>query len=59
MMYRIIIAETTKGNLPSDWVPNADILNDPAYLHILDCIESELITRRAATRRAALPQKCL
>ena len=28
MMYRIIIAETAKGNLPGDWVPNADILND-------------------------------
>lgn len=58
MMYRIIIAETAKGNLPGDWVPNADILNDPAYLHILDCIESELITQGSHCR-AALPQKCL
>ena len=53
MMYRIIIAETTKGNLPSDWVPNADILNDPAYLHILDCIESELITQGSHSPRRA------
>ena len=53
MMYRIIIAETAKGNLPSDWVPNADILNDPAYLHILDCIESELITQGSHSPRRA------
>ena len=42
MMYRIIIAETTKGNLPS-----------PAYLHILDCIESELITQGSHSPRRA------
>ena len=53
MMYRIIIAETAKGNLPGDWVPNADILNDPAYLHILDCIESELITQGSHSPRRA------
>ncbi len=53
MMYRIIIAETAKGNLPSDWVPNADMLNDPAYLHILDCIENELITQGSHSPRRA------
>ena len=53
MMYRIIIAETAKGNLPSDWVPNADMLNDPAYLHILDRIESELITQGSHSPRRA------
>lgn len=53
MMYRIIIAETAKGNLPDDWVPNADILNGSAYLHILDCIESELITQGSHSPRRA------
>ena len=41
------------GAQPSDWVPNADILNDPAYLHILDCIESELITQGSHSPRRA------
>lgn len=51
MMYRIIISEAAKGNLPQEWVPNADNLGDPAYLNILDGIENELITHGSHSPR--------
>lgn len=53
MMYRIIISEAAKGNLPQEWVPNADNLGDPAYLNILDGIENELITYGSHSPRPA------
>ncbi len=51
MMYRIIIAETAKGCLPNDWVPNIEKLNEPSYLCILDCIENGLITQGSLSPR--------
>lgn len=51
MMYRVIIAETAKGNLPKDWLPNVDTLDTDAYMNILDCTEATLIKSEYTTPR--------
>lgn len=51
LMYRIIIAEAAKGNLPHSWVPNVDSLNSETYLHLLDGIEGSLIKNDKTSSR--------
>lgn len=56
IMYRLIIAESAKGTLPCEWVPNAEVLNDRNYLNIIDRVANELITAGSNASRQ-IPNK--